>query len=50
MSSTTRRVGEGYDETFGPGDLFLISRPGLDHGPGAETAFEGAVCWEMFSL
>ena len=31
VSSTIRRVGEGYDETFGPGDLFLISRPGLPY-------------------
>lgn len=31
VSSTIRRVGEGYDETFGPGDLFLISRPSLPY-------------------
>jgi AraC-like DNA-binding protein len=31
ISSTIRRIGEGYDETFGPGDLFLISRPGLPY-------------------
>ena len=31
VSSTIRRIGEGYDETFGPGDLFLISRPGLPY-------------------
>jgi AraC-like DNA-binding protein len=32
ISSTIRRVGEGHDETFGPGDLFLISRPDLPYG------------------
>ncbi|MGH2881812.1 MAG: helix-turn-helix transcriptional regulator [Solirubrobacteraceae bacterium] len=32
VSSTIRRVGEGYDETFGPGDLFVISRPDLPYG------------------
>lgn len=31
ISSTIRRFGEGNDETFGPGDLFLISRPGLPY-------------------
>lgn len=31
VSSTIRTAGEGYDETFGPGDLFLISRPGLPY-------------------
>ncbi|MGH2857367.1 MAG: helix-turn-helix transcriptional regulator, partial [Solirubrobacteraceae bacterium] len=32
VSNTIRRVGEGCDETFGPGDLFLISRPELPYG------------------
>jgi AraC-like DNA-binding protein len=32
VSSTVRRVGEGQDETFGPGDLFLIGLPGLPYG------------------
>lgn len=31
ISSTIRRVGEGHDETFGPGDMFLISRPDLPY-------------------
>lgn len=31
ISNTIRRVGEGCDDTFGPGDLFLISRPGLPY-------------------
>lgn len=30
-SNTIRRVGEGRDETFGPGEQFLISRPGLPY-------------------
>jgi len=38
ISSTIRRVGEGCDETFGPGDLFIITRPelpyaGIAHSP-----------------
>jgi AraC-like DNA-binding protein len=32
QASTIRRVGEGNDETFGPGEQFLISRPGLPYG------------------
>jgi AraC-like DNA-binding protein len=31
ISSTIRRIGEGYDETFGPGDLFAIMRPDLPY-------------------
>lgn len=31
ISRTIRRVGEGCDETFGPGDQFLISRPELPY-------------------
>ncbi|MBV9320017.1 MAG: hypothetical protein JO106_08915, partial [Mycobacterium sp.] len=31
VTNTIRRVGEGCDETFGPGDQFLISRPGLPY-------------------
>ena len=32
ISSSIRRTGEGQDEVFGPGDLFLISQPGLPYG------------------
>jgi AraC-like DNA-binding protein len=32
LTNTIRRIGEGWDETFGPGDQFLISRPGLPYG------------------
>jgi AraC-like DNA-binding protein len=38
VSSTIRRVGEGHDETFGPGDLFVISRPGLPYAGVAHAA------------
>ena len=31
LSSTIRRDGEGSSDTFGPGDQFLISRPGLPY-------------------
>jgi len=50
ISSTIRRVGEGYDETFGPGDLFLISRPGLPYAGVAHstrlrfTVLDPAIC------
>jgi AraC-like DNA-binding protein len=29
VANSIRSVGEGYDDTFGPGEQFLISRPGL---------------------
>lgn len=32
FTNTIRRHGEQGDETFGPGDQFLISRPGLPYG------------------
>jgi AraC-like DNA-binding protein len=38
LSNTIRRVGEGYDETFGPGDQFLISRPGLPYSGVAHSS------------
>jgi AraC-like DNA-binding protein len=50
VSSTIRRVGEGYDETFGAGDLFLISRPGLPYAGVAHssrlrfTLLDPAIC------
>jgi AraC-like DNA-binding protein len=50
VSSTIRRVGEGHDETFGPGDLFLISRPGLPYAGVAHssrlrfTVLDPAIC------
>jgi hypothetical protein len=50
VSSTIRRAGEGYDETFGPGDLFLISRPGLPYSGVAHstrlrfTVLDPAIC------
>ena len=50
VSSTIRRVGEGNDETFGPGDLFLISRPdlpyaGVAHAPRLRfTVLDPAIC------
>jgi len=50
ISSTIRRVGEGHDETFGPGDLFLISRPGLPYSGVAHssrlrfTVLDPAIC------
>ncbi len=50
VSSTIRRVGEGNDETFGPGDVFLISRPGLPYGGIAHapclrfTVLDPAIC------
>lgn len=31
VSNTVHRVGEGTEETFGPGDLFLICRPDLPY-------------------
>lgn len=31
VSNTIRSVGEGYEDTFGSGDQFLISRPGLPY-------------------
>lgn len=38
VSGTIRRVGEGRDETFGPGDMFVIAQPdlpysGIAHAP-----------------
>lgn len=50
VTSTIRRVGEGCDETFGPGDLFLISRPHLPYGGVAHaprlrfTILDPAIC------
>ena len=50
VSRTIRRVGEGYDETFGAGDLFLISRPGLPYAGVAHstrlrfTVLDPAIC------
>lgn len=50
LSSTIRRVGEGNDETFGPGDLFLISRPDLPYAGVAYasrlrfTVLDPAIC------
>jgi AraC-like DNA-binding protein len=50
ISSTIRRVGDGYDETFGPGDLFLISKPGLPYAGVAHssrlrfTVLDPAIC------
>jgi AraC-like DNA-binding protein len=50
ISSTIRRVGEGYDEKFGPGDLFLISRPNLPYAGVAYaprlrfTVLDPAIC------
>lgn len=38
VSNTIRRIGEGHDETFGPGDVFLISRPELPYGGVAHGA------------
>jgi AraC-like DNA-binding protein len=38
VSSTIHRVGEGHDETFGPGDPFLISRPDLPYAGTAHSA------------
>ncbi|HEY0716136.1 MAG TPA: helix-turn-helix transcriptional regulator [Streptosporangiaceae bacterium] len=53
VSSTIRRIGEGCDETFGPGDLFLISRPGLPYsgvGHAARvrlTVLDPAICAQV---
>ena len=53
VSSTIRRAGEGHDEVFGPGDLFLISQPGLPYGGVAHaprlrfTILDPAVCAQV---
>jgi AraC-like DNA-binding protein len=38
ISGTIYRVGEGVEETFGPGDLFLICRPDLPYAGVAKSA------------
>lgn len=38
VSNTIRRDGEGSEDTYGPGDQFLISRPGLPYAGVAHSA------------
>lgn len=38
LSSTIRTVGEGYDDVFGPGEQFLIARPGLPYAGTAHSS------------
>jgi len=38
VSSTIRWTSEGHDETFGPGDLFLVGRPDLPYAGVAYSA------------
>lgn len=53
ISNTIRRTSEGHDETFGPGDLFLISQPDLPYAGVAHssrlrfTVLDPAVCTQV---
>lgn len=38
VSSTIRRVGEGHEDTFGPGEQFLIGRPDLPYAGVAHSS------------